>query len=104
MFYMHNFGWGWWLVMSLGMVAFWGLIIYAVVWLLRGGSSQRPEAMGQQRPDEILKQRLAQGELSVDEYERLIATIHQAPREPASMSVRGLGDGCHDADGGRHRW
>jgi putative membrane protein len=89
MFYMHSFGWGWWLVMSIGMVAFWGVVIYGVVWLLRGGSPQRPEQPPPARPQEILERRLAQGEISVEEYERLTATIerpaHGRPHEPAPV-------------------
>jgi putative membrane protein len=89
MFYMHSFGWGWWLVMSIGMVAFWGVLIYGVVWLLRGGSLQRAERPPAERAQEILKRRLAQGEISVEEYERLTATIerpaHERPREPAPV-------------------
>jgi putative membrane protein len=89
MFYMHNFGWGWWMVMSIGMAAFWGLVIYGVVLLLRGGSPQRPEQPARERPQEILKRRLAQGEISAGEYERLTATIerpaHERPREPAPV-------------------
>jgi putative membrane protein len=89
MFYMHSFGWGWWLLMSIGMVAFWGVVIYGIVWLLRGGSPQRPEQPPIERPPEILKRRLAQGEISVEEYEQLTATIerpaHERPREPAPV-------------------
>jgi putative membrane protein len=82
MFYMHNIGWGWWLVMSIGMVAFWGVLIYAVVWLLRGQSPQRPEEPFVEPPEEILKRRLARGEISIHEYERLCTAIEQPPREP----------------------
>jgi putative membrane protein len=89
MFYMHSFGWGWWLLMSIGMVAFWGVVIYGVVWLLRGGSPQRPERTPPARPREILERRLARGEISVEEYERLTAAIerpaHGLPREPAPV-------------------
>jgi putative membrane protein len=87
MLYTHNFGWGWWLPLSVGMVAFWGVVIYGVVWLLRGGSRQRPERPPPEHPREILELRLVRGEISVEEYERLTATIerssHERPREPA---------------------
>jgi putative membrane protein len=89
MFYMHSFGWGWWLLMSIGMVAFWGVVIFGAVWLLRGGSPQRPGQPSPERPQEILERRLARGEISVEEYERLTATIerpaHGRPREPAPV-------------------
>ena len=86
---MHSFGWGWWLLMSIGMVAFWGVVIFGAVWLLRGGSPQRPGQPSPERPQEILERRLARGEISVEEYERLTATIerpaHGRPREPAPV-------------------
>lgn len=57
------------IVMMLGMVLFWGLVIFAVVWLLR-------EAIGHGRhgrsadPFAILDRRLAEGQISVEEYEQ----------------------------------
>jgi putative membrane protein len=69
MFYAHNFGWAGWLVMSIGMVAFWALVIWGILVLVRGTSqTPRPEA---ERPLDLLQKRLARGEISVEEYERL---------------------------------
>lgn len=82
MFHMHGIGWGWWLVMSIGMVAFWGLAIYAIVWLVRGQPSQPPDHRPRERPEEVLKRRLAEGEISIDEYNQLQETIQARPREP----------------------
>ena len=82
MFYMHGIGWGWWLVMSIGTVAFWGLVIYAIVWLVRGQPSQPPDQRPRERPEEVLKRRLAEGEISIDEYNQLQETIQARPREP----------------------
>jgi hypothetical protein len=31
---MHDVGWGWGLVMTLGMVAIWALVIYGLVWVM----------------------------------------------------------------------
>ena len=84
MFYMHNFGWGWWLLMSIGMVAFWALVIYGIVWLLRGRTTDLHEERPREHPDEILKRRLAQGELSIDEYNQLHAALHAPSREAVS--------------------
>ena len=59
-------GTGWMIVMMLGMAVFWGGIAVAVVWLLR-------EAIGRSRSDdplEILDRRLAEGKLSLEEYEQ----------------------------------
>jgi putative membrane protein len=53
------------IVMMLGMVVFWGLVIVGVVWLLR-------EAVGRGHHDPlaILDRRLADGQISVKEYEQ----------------------------------
>ena len=77
MFYMHDIGWGWWFLMSIGMVAFWALVIYGIVWLVRGQTPQRREEPPTDPPREILKRRLAAGEISIDEYERLRETLDE---------------------------
>jgi putative membrane protein len=69
MFYMHGIGWGWWLLMSLGMVAFWGLVIWATVALVRG--TGRPPQTEPERPLEVLQRRLANGEITIEEYDQL---------------------------------
>ena len=83
---MNDVGWGWWLVMSVGMVAFWGLLIYGVVWLVRGATSQGLQAPQAHAPSEspqhVLKRRLAAGEISVEEYERLRAVLDDEPTRP----------------------
>lgn len=59
--------WLGWTLMSLGMVAFWGLIVWAIVALVR-----RPqEADAALRPGDVLNGRLARGEITRDEYLRL---------------------------------
>jgi putative membrane protein len=82
MFYIHSFGWAWWLVMSIGMVAFWGLVIYAIVWLVRGQPPQPPDQRPRERTEAVLRRRLAEGEISIDEYNRLHETIQARPNEP----------------------
>jgi putative membrane protein len=61
---------GWmWLVMTAGTVAFWVVVVLVVRALLPG----RPERSGDaQRPDAltILRERLARGEVTVEEYEQ----------------------------------
>ena len=62
-------GFGWWLVM---MLVFWGGLIALMVWLLRGGAwtSRSTPSQPEATPREILDQRLADGSLSVEEYQR----------------------------------
>jgi len=66
---MHDVGAGWWVVMMLGMLIFWGLVIAGVVWLVRELSGRRPDRESEQ-PLDVLQRRLAEGDISVDEYER----------------------------------
>ena len=71
-------GWWMWLVMGVGTLAFWAVIVLAVRVLLPGragqsGAPQRPE------PLTLLKERLARGEVSPEEFEqrrRLIVDGH----------------------------
>jgi putative membrane protein len=76
MFYMHSIGWGWWLLMSIGMVAFWGLVICGVVALVRGGGwGPRQQPPDTDQPLDILQRRLARGEISTEQYEELRDTL-----------------------------
>ncbi len=88
MFYMHGagWGWGWWLLMSVGMVAFWAFVIYGIVWLVRGRPFDQPSEREAERPEEILRRRLAQGDISIEEYERLLSAMHEEPRGRAPSS------------------
>ena len=87
--HMNDVGWGWLLVMSVGMVGFWALVIYGVVWLTRNTSSRAPDEPSRESPDELLKRRLASGEIGVEEYERLRqAMAGDAPAEPREPALR----------------
>ena len=65
---MHG-GWGgaWMVPMMLGMLLFWGAIIFGIVWLIRESVGRR-----QPWPEEtaltILDRRFAEGNLSADDY------------------------------------
>lgn len=74
-----DIGTGWMIVMMLGMIIFWGLVIVGIVWLLR-------EAIGRSHhqaanPLAILDRRLAEGQISVEEYEQRKETL--GPPGPA---------------------
>ena len=86
MWWAHE-GWGWgaWTVMMLGSVAFWALVIWAVVALVRGGDAgTEPRA----DPEQILAARFAAGEINEDEYRRrldaLRSAAHAGPRQANS--------------------
>jgi putative membrane protein len=78
----YDWGWGGWLVMSVMMLLFWGLIIAAIIAaiiaLVRylGGTRQDgPSASssvdrGRPNSEELLDERFARGEIDEDEYTR----------------------------------
>jgi putative membrane protein len=70
MFY-GNGGWSPWMlaVMLGGMLLFWGFVIWGGIVLFRGSRSGRPGP--QSDSGQILNERLARGEISTEEYERL---------------------------------
>lgn len=88
---MHAFDWGWWAVMSAGMVVFWVVAIWVIVWLIRGAGQdvqRRGPSLGED-PRAILQRRLAQGEISIEEYEQRLAALDDRPRQPHA-SARGF--------------
>jgi putative membrane protein len=70
----HMSGWGWF-AMSLSAVVFWGLVITAIVLLVRylhaGSPSQPPET-----PEQILAERFARGDIDESEYRDRLAALH----------------------------
>jgi len=68
--YYNSMGWGGWLLMGLAMVAFWGLIAYVVLTLFRGGSANTSvKGADPTDPRRILDERLARGDIQVEEYQ-----------------------------------
>jgi putative membrane protein len=74
--YYGGFGWGGWVVMTLSMVVFWGLVVYAVVALTRG--DRKPDAP--KDPLRILDERFARGEIDEEEYRRHHDTLQVSAR------------------------
>ena len=60
---MHDTGAGWWVVMVIGMLIFWGLVIAGAVWFVRELSGRRPDRPSGQ-PLDILQRRLAEGDIA----------------------------------------
>ncbi|MER7555810.1 SHOCT domain-containing protein [Nocardioides sp. NPDC126508] len=68
-------GWGY-LLMTVSMVLFWGLVITtAVVVGRRFLREDRPLGGVPSTPEDVLAMRLARGEVDEDEYERRMATL-----------------------------
>lgn len=59
-----------WISMTLMMVAFWGLVILAIIAIFRGlgGAGQAPAARRDRDPQGVLDERFARGEIDADEY------------------------------------
>ena len=66
-----HMGGGAWFLMGLGMIIFWGLVIFGVVWLVRTLTDHRTAGTGAQpEPSalDVLDRKLAEGAISVDDY------------------------------------
>lgn len=83
--YQDGVGWGGWIVMTLVMVAFWALVVFAVVAIFRGtSSSSRPADRSTDRdPMQILEERFARGEIDAEEF-RTRADVLRAGARPVT--------------------
>lgn len=77
MWWNHDAGWFAWPAMAIGMALFWGVVAVIVVALLRGAGSS-----GNTRPDarQLLQERLARGEIDVEEYEQRLDALSWVDR------------------------
>lgn len=73
--YHDGAGWGGWLVMTIAMIAFWAMVIVAVVVLFRGSKVNGQDSSPRQDPMAILDQRFARGEIDEDEYHARSAVL-----------------------------
>ena len=84
----HMSGWGWF-GMTIGMIAFWALLIALAVLVYRAFSGDY-SAGGQSTglmasdPRQILAERYARGEIDDDEYQRRLATLSGTPHHPVA--------------------
>ncbi len=70
---MHgDVGWGWMIPMMIGMVLFWGAVIFGIVWLIRGAtrgwSAPGERLVAPENPVQVLERRFAEGAISVEDY------------------------------------
>ena len=96
MMFWNGGGWPFWEValMWVGMIAFWGLLIWAVYALItaatrRPGTETRGEEHAGDPARRILDERLARGEIDTDEYRRLRDVL--ASGDDRSPAGRGSG-------------
>lgn len=76
----YGAGWGGWIMMSLLMLLFGGGLIVAVELTARAlgaDSRSRGGTSGSRRPDELLTERFARGEIDEDEFRRRMALLRQ---------------------------
>lgn len=66
--YQDGMGWGGWLLMTMGMVAFWALVVFAIVAIFRDRNSAPGATSDHHDPIRILDERFARGEIDEDEY------------------------------------
>ena len=66
--YNDGVGWGGWILMTLAMVAFWALVVFAVLMLFRGSRDSAEATPDHRDPIQILDERFARGEIDEDEY------------------------------------
>ena len=75
--YHDGAGWGGWLAMTIAMIAFWAMVILAVVFIFRGTTGSR-QSSARQDPQDILDQRFARGEIDEDEYHARSAVLRSS--------------------------
>ena len=96
MMFWNGGGWPFWEValMWVGMIAFWGLLIWAIYALItsatrRPGAEAPGDGHGGDPARRILDERLARGEIDTDEYRRLRDAL--ASGDDRSPAGRGSG-------------
>ena len=79
--YQDGMGGGGWLVMILMMLAFWALVVVAVLALFRGTRDAGASTRSARRdPMEILEERFARGEIDAEEYRARQDVLRDAVR------------------------
>jgi putative membrane protein len=101
---MHgDVGAGWWIVMMVFMVLFWGGIIFGIAWLvkgsIRGSSTPAERPATKESPVEILERRFAEGAISPEDYRTRLEVLAKGRPEPKggdngeSLSAAGAAEG-----------
>ena len=86
--YSHMSAWGWFL-MTATMLAFWGILIAAVVLVVRyvrpgaSDSSAIQKNPVSESPEELLARRYANGDIDTEEYQTRMSALRQSRHSPA---------------------
>ena len=75
--YYGNTGWVGWLMMTVMMVLFWGVIIFGFVAAVRGFNGPRHSNSGPgiSAAEQVLAARFARGDVTDEEYRQRLATL-----------------------------
>ena len=79
-----DWGWGSALVMSVAMLAFWALLAWLMIGVLRGRGAEDERA---QDPEQILQERFARGEIDEHEFLQRLETLRSG-RQRDTIGVK----------------
>ncbi len=88
-------GWNWWgwLAMTAAMIAFWGVVIWAVAAIFRSADwprrSDRPKLPERRDPEQLLAERFAAGEIDEEEYQRRLQVLRATRHDVWETNLRG---------------
>jgi putative membrane protein len=85
--YWNGADWWAWIPMSLFMIAFWGVLVWGIVRLV---AEWRPGWQRRATPLDMLDERLARGEIEIDEYRERRASLgdRRSDRRPIGARPR----------------
>lgn len=78
-------GWAW-LAMTVSMVAFWGLLIWGVLSVVRSAGGGSAVSTGPPDPEQILRERFARGEIDADEFEQRLEVLRRGTADSVRTS------------------
>jgi putative membrane protein len=85
MYWSDGTAWWGWLLMSLGMVVFWGGLIWLVWYFVTHPSPRDQSAPFASSPEQILDERFARGEIDGDEYRTRRDALRESGRRPTPV-------------------
>jgi putative membrane protein len=76
----NDVSWWWFVVMPAVMLAFWGLVAWLIVTIVRG--AQQPTDTARSDAAQVLAERYARGEIDGDEYHRRLGDLKSTGAAP----------------------
>lgn len=78
----YHDGFGWWMMFGgMWMLIFWGIVIWLVVWGVNKISGSRDtHTDSKESPLDIARRRLANGEITKEEFEEISSVLHASAR------------------------